>query len=95
MANDIAEDPLFADDDLDDFDGHLQKRSPGIDSGLPVGSLGGAIPDHDLENTPRPKGSGVDRGAYESAIFMLDSLPDRIPRKNNGSERNSVLISAL
>ncbi len=70
--NDIEADPLFADDDLDAFDGHLQKGSPGIDSGLPVGSLGGAIPDHDLESTPRPKGSGVDRGAYESAIPIAD-----------------------
>jgi len=50
---------------LETFDGHLKTGSPAIDSGLPVGSLGGLIPDHDLEGISCPQGSGVDRGAYE------------------------------
>jgi len=64
-SNDLCANPLFVGDSLSSFDGHLQPGSPAIDSGLPVGSLGGLIPDHDLEKKPRPGGAGVDRGAYE------------------------------
>lgn len=64
-ANDINQDPLFVDDNLASFDGHLQASSPAIDSGLWVGALGGLIPGEDLEGNTRPAGSGVDRGAYE------------------------------
>ncbi|MBU0733433.1 MAG: right-handed parallel beta-helix repeat-containing protein [Proteobacteria bacterium] len=64
-VNDISQDPLVVDDTLETFDGHLKTGSPAIDSGLAVGSLGGLIPDHDLEGISRPQGSGVDRGAYE------------------------------
>jgi len=39
--------------------------SPAIDSGLPVGSLGGLVPAIDIDLQLRPRGSGVDRGAYE------------------------------
>jgi hypothetical protein len=53
---------------LETFDGHLTTGSPAIDTGLPVGALGGRIPNHDLENRVRPQGAGVDRGAYE---FMM------------------------
>ncbi|MBW1780593.1 MAG: hypothetical protein JRL30_07620 [Deltaproteobacteria bacterium] len=65
-AHDISQDPLLGDSTLETFDGHLKTDSPAIDSGLTVGSLSGLIPDHDLEGNSRPRGSGVDRGAYES-----------------------------
>ncbi len=67
-ANDLCTDPLFVTGALDTLDAHLQAGSPAIDSGLPVGSLNGLIPSHDLEGSPRPQGSGVDRGAFEYAI---------------------------
>jgi len=67
-AHDLNQNPLVVDSNLEIFDGHLQARSPAIDSGLPVGSLGGLVPNHDLENNPRPGGAGVDRGAYERAV---------------------------
>jgi hypothetical protein len=63
--HDIAADPIFVDARLDTFDGRLQALSPAIDSGLPVGSLGGLIPAVDITGQARPIGSGVDRGAYE------------------------------
>ncbi len=64
-ANDISQDPMVVDDNLETFDGHLKTGSPAIDSGLATESLGGLIPDHDLEGNDRPQGAGVDRGAYE------------------------------
>jgi len=60
--HDMDEDPLFANSSLESFDGHLQAESPAIDSGL---SVGGLVPNHDMERLGRPQGSGVDRGAYE------------------------------
>lgn len=63
--NDSFDDPLFVEDDLNHFDGHLQSASPAMDTGLPIGSYGGLIPVHDLEGNARPQGGGVDRGAYE------------------------------
>jgi len=69
-SNDIFKDPLFVSANLETFDGHLQTGSPAIDSGLPVGSLGGLIPSDDLNKTTRPYGSGVDRGAYEYGGFV-------------------------
>jgi hypothetical protein len=71
-SNDVLADPLFTNANLETFDGHLQTLSPGINSGLAVGSLSGLIPAHDLENASRPFGNGVDRGAYENSI--LDEL---------------------
>ena len=71
--NDISQDPLIVDDTLITFDGHLKTGSPAIDSGLAAGSLGGLIPDDDLEGFSRPQGSGVDRGAYE---FLSAACPD-------------------
>jgi len=64
-VHDIQKDPLFVNDGLGAFDGHLQSGSPAIDSGLAVGSLGGLVPVIDVESNNRPVGSGVDRGAYE------------------------------
>jgi hypothetical protein len=67
-AHDVNQNPLVVNSNLETFDGHLQAGSPAIDRGLPVGSLGGLIPNHDLENKPRPGGAGVDRGAYEFGV---------------------------
>ena len=64
-SHDIFQDPLFVNANLETFDGHLQSGSPAIDSGLPVGGIGGLVPTDDLGKTTRPQGSGVDRGAYE------------------------------
>jgi hypothetical protein len=64
-SHDINQDPKLVNPNLASFDGHLKSGSPGIDSGLAVGSLNGLVPADDLENNSRPKGSGVDRGAYE------------------------------
>ena len=64
-ANDIDPDPLLVNDNLETFNGHLRPGSPAINSGLAVGSLGGLVPDHDLEGISRPRGGGVNRGAYE------------------------------
>ena len=64
-ANDISRDPLLMNADLATFDGHLQSNSPALESGLPAGGLNGLVPAEDLEETLRPQGSAVDRGAYE------------------------------
>ncbi len=37
------------------FDGHLQAGSPAIDTGLPVGALGGLVPAGDLAGSPGPR----------------------------------------
>ena len=87
-ANDISQDPMVVDDNLETFDGHLKTGSPAIDSGLAIESLGGLIPDHDLEGNDRPQGAGVDRGVYE----RVDSPEPDI--KGNGSNGPlSVLLS--
>ena len=78
--NDISQDPMVVDDTLETFDGHLKNGSPAIGSGLAVGSLGGLIPDHDLEGIRRPQGSGVDRGAYERINFPVPDI------KANGAD---------
>jgi hypothetical protein len=64
-AHDLQQNPLFVNDSLASFDGHLQSNSPAINSGLAVGSLSGLIPADDIEGNSRPSGAGVDRGAYE------------------------------
>ena len=64
-AHELQQKPMFVNDTLESFDGHLKSGSPAIDSGLAVGSLNGLIPNNDLENNSRPGGAGVDRGAYE------------------------------
>lgn len=64
--HDIQLNPLFIDDRLESFDGHLQSEwSPAVDNGLPVGFGEGLIPDHDLEKVTRPQRAGVDIGAFE------------------------------
>jgi hypothetical protein len=73
-SDDIFQDPLFVNSNLETFDGHLQAGSPAIDSGLPVGSLSGLIPSHDIDHAARPYGTGVDRGAYEYSSALI-SLP--------------------
>jgi hypothetical protein len=84
-AHDLEQDPLLVNPNLETFDGHLQAGSPGIDSGLPIGSLGGLVPNHDLEGNTRPAGSGVDRGAYEygGGQPVRNPVPDI---KANGSD---------
>jgi hypothetical protein len=64
-ASDRMLDPRVVDGSLAAFDGHLQADSPAIDAGMPVGDPLGLVPDHDLEGRPRPRGAGVDAGAYE------------------------------
>jgi len=73
-ANDLQQNPLFTNDNLSSFDGHLKTGSPAIDSGLSVGSLNGLIPADDLEGNTRPSGLGVDRGAYEHGSGTITPL---------------------
>jgi len=92
-AHDLDQDPLVVNSNLETFDGHLQAGSPAVDSGLPVGSLGGLVPGHDLEGNFRPVGSGVDRGACEYG----GGLPSQVPAPGiqaNGS-KGSVTLSSF
>jgi len=61
-------DPLFVDQNNHDF--HLTSDSPCIDSGTDDGA-----PTTDLDNKPRPVGSGYDMGAYECQDVVLKSPP--------------------
>jgi len=70
-ANEFVLDPLVMNDHLEAFDGRLRPGSPAINSGLPVASLGGLVPNHDIEGIPRPRGKRVDRGAYEYGIPFI------------------------
>lgn len=54
----VVADPLY----VSATDLHLQVGSPCIDSGIAM-----SAPDHDLDQSPRPRGAGFDRGAYELA----------------------------
>lgn len=72
-AHDILGNPLFQNDDLEHFDGHLTRGSPAVDTGLPVGDLDGRVPDLDLAGNPRPSGGAVDRGAYEFSKPSADA----------------------
>lgn len=72
-SHDILADPLLMNSSMATFDGRLQSGSPAVDTGLPVGSLAGMIPNHDLRLAPRPNASGVDRGALEQGAA---SVPD-------------------
>ena len=58
-VNFIEEDPLFLNTSGADFS--LSASSPCIDTGITAIS-----PTHDYAGTTRPKGAGVDIGAYES-----------------------------
>lgn len=64
----IAVNPLFifANNNVDSWSFHLQEDSPCIDAGLADNA-----PEFDLENRPRPKGSGIDMGAYEESPGSL------------------------
>ena len=55
----VTGDPKFVDPVAGDY--HLQSSSPAINAGDPA-----AVVDHDLDNTPRPRGGRVDIGAYEA-----------------------------
>jgi len=59
-ANDICADPVFVDDTLASFNGHLQPGSQAIDSATSQNA-----PSEDLEKFYRPTGSGHDMGCYE------------------------------
>ncbi len=85
-AHDLAQNPLVVDSNLETFDGHLQKDSPAVDSGLAVGSLGGLIPNQDIEDISRPQGNGVDRGAYEHTRLPVPDI------KANGQD-GSITVS--
>lgn len=61
-SHDLCQDPKLGMVTGDTIDLKPQSGSCAVDSGLKVG---GDIPDHDLLKQKRPKGAGVDRGAYE------------------------------
>jgi len=61
-ANDLCVDPRIGDATPETFNATLQVGSPARDSGAPVG---GDVPATDINGAPRPRGTGVDRGAYE------------------------------
>jgi hypothetical protein len=84
-AHDLQQNPLFVNDSLASFNGHLQSNSPAIDSGLAVGSLSGLIPADDIEGNSRPGGVGVDRGAYEYQSGT--STPTITVTSPNGGEK--------
>lgn len=63
----IDDDPLFVDAPAKNF--RLQSGSPCIDAGTSTGTV--AIPDADLDGTPRPIGASHDMGAYEYATGAL------------------------
>lgn len=57
-GNSMTQDPLFLDPTAGDF--HLTEDSPVIDSGIDLGV------NIDLDENPRPKGSGPEMGAFET-----------------------------
>jgi len=57
-AGNINADPVFVNPANDDF--HLGPGSPSVDSGTSEDA-----PDTDIDSNPRPRGLGVDMGAYE------------------------------
>jgi hypothetical protein len=58
----INADPMFVNSALaGTVNYRLQKNSPAVDKGLKT-----AAPTYDIENSPRPRGAGVDIGAHES-----------------------------
>jgi len=59
----ITNDPLFANDDISNLDAHLQRGSPAIGQGMPIGSLGGLVPGDDIEGLTRS--DPPDLGAYQ------------------------------
>ncbi|MBN1873183.1 MAG: CotH kinase family protein [Anaerolineae bacterium] len=67
-TDNLDRDPLFRDPSMHNY--RLREGSPAIDSGSPVGA-----PLLDVQGVPRPKGEGVDRGAYEFFEFYRIYLP--------------------
>ncbi|MHC5056140.1 MAG: right-handed parallel beta-helix repeat-containing protein [Planctomycetota bacterium] len=63
----ISADPLFASPDTGNV--RLRVGSPCIDTGTPTGA-----PATDIEGTPRPQGSEVDMGAYETVGSGFDGV---------------------
>lgn len=61
-----ALDPQFVNAAAADY--YLQPGSPCVDAGTSAGA-----PNHDIEETARPQGAGVDMGAYE---IVANSLPE-------------------
>ena len=57
-AHSLTGDPVFVDSSADDY--RLGRGSAAIDTGIDIGVT------HDLAQTVRPQGAGVDIGAYES-----------------------------
>ena len=61
-SNDKCADPKLGPLSGDAYGMIPKTGSPALDTGLKVG---GAVPDHDFNKQKRPKGKGVDRGAFE------------------------------
>lgn len=59
----LTEDPLFENGDISNLDAHLQAGSSAIGQGLPIGSLGGLVPQDDLDGLLRS--DPPDLGAYQ------------------------------
>ena len=96
--NDLNQDPALIDDDLASFDYHLQPNSPAVDSGLALGSLGGLLPDHDLQEASRPFGSGSDRGCFEyvtKADIIFNWLESLFPEILKPSPQATLQISGI
>ena len=90
-AHDLSADPLFVNGALASFDGRLTASSPAIDAGLAVGSLNGLVPGHDINQTTRPNGNGVDLGCYE---YVAATTSELVVGKNPGKETTSVAANA-
>ncbi|MBX3000343.1 MAG: DUF11 domain-containing protein [Caldilineaceae bacterium] len=67
----LTGDPMFVDASADDY--HLGKGSAAIDAGTDMGVA------HDLAQTARPQGSGVDIGAYESTLPAVSEYKLHLP----------------
>lgn len=71
-SSNIQQNPLVANSNITDFDGHLTAGSPAIDKGIPIGSLNGIVPSTDIENLGRT--DPPDIGAYEYQGTSVCSL---------------------
>lgn len=66
LSNSYNSDPLFTSSAVDDYT--ITNTSPAVDGGTLVGA-----PSVDLVDTIRPKGAGIDIGAYESDFVGCDT----------------------
>lgn len=87
-AHDLTQNPMVVNSNFETFNGHLQKESPAVDSGLALGSLGGLIPNQDIEGVSRPQESGVDRGAFEYAEIPVTNI------RANGQDGSITVASS-